>query len=331
MTLEPRNVLLLVPLLLLASSQAWPAEGGEAPRIVRRIQLRAGLRHWDGCRPSVHSVAFSAGGKRLVSSSARVIKVWSTEDGSMLRESTEEDGWITALVLSADGAFTMSGGFARAEKRGGFVKQLSFDSGEVMRSFETEQAVSCLALHSDGKLVAAGFSERSGPAPGDAPDAPTQVRVWSLESGKEIHTLRGRRVGVASIAFSADGKELAAAAHCEGALKVWSLEEGALLHTLEENQEGITGIACSPDNKLIAAGSLDGFVTLWSAETGKATAAPSLADGEGRSTPRGPRPERRLQPQREDAGGGQLQDPLGCRRRGLVVGRDGKASKGIPR
>jgi WD40 repeat protein len=233
------------------------------------ISLRSGLRHLDGVRSRVHSVAFDPGGDTLVSASARRIKFWSLARGLELRGFAELDGWMSRVVLTPDGGAFFSGGFSKAG--GGFVRLRSASDGRVLAETRTAQAVSSLALSADGKVLAAGFSERSGAAQGDPAGAATQVALWSTTAGvlEPTGQLRGKRPGVSGVAVSADGRLVAWAAHHEGAVRVASVETGAVVHTLDQGLEGVTGIAFDAASKELAIGSLDGFVEIHGLEKGE--------------------------------------------------------------
>jgi WD40 repeat protein len=49
------------------------------------------------------------------------------------------------------------------------------------------------------------------------------VKLWSVESQKELNTLQGHSYSVNSIAFSPDGKYLASGSQ-DKTIKLWSME-----------------------------------------------------------------------------------------------------------
>lgn len=57
------------------------------------------------------------------------------------------------------------------------------------------------------------------------------IRVWNLEDGSELATLRGHTGGVHRAAFSADGQLLATTSD-DGTLRVWETRTGRSLITL---------------------------------------------------------------------------------------------------
>lgn len=118
--------------------------------------------------------------------------------------------------------------------------------------------ISALAFAPDGKLLALGTFQ--------------QVRLVEPESGKVVGTLPGEADDVRSIAFSHDGKLLAAAgglAARSGEVKIWDVEKRAELRTINGHTDSIYSVAFAPDGKSIATSSYDKLIKLWDVDTGK--------------------------------------------------------------
>jgi WD40 repeat protein/mono/diheme cytochrome c family protein len=99
-----------------------------------------------------------------------------------------------------------------------------------------------------------------------------EVRLIDPRNGKLIDTLTGHADAVRGLAFSKDGKFLAAAGGLQdrsGEVKVWSVDQRSLTLTIHGHSDCIYGVAFSPDGKLIATGSYDQLIKLWDASTGQ--------------------------------------------------------------
>jgi WD40 repeat protein len=123
----------------------------------------------------------------------------------------------------------------------------------------------------------------SGPASAVAFDASSgrvavgsykSVHLLSFDDRKWTGSLAGHGDLVRALAFSADGKRLAAAGGASGRsgeVRIWDVQQSPakLLTTIQGHKDAILSVAFSPDGSTIATGSYDKLVKLWDAATGK--------------------------------------------------------------
>ena len=118
--------------------------------------------------------------------------------------------------------------------------------------------IGALAYRPDGKLLALGTFR--------------EVRLADADSGKIEATLGGHAEMVRAVAFSSDGKLLAAAGGLparSGEVKIWDVEKRAELRTIKGHADCIYAVAFAPDGKMLATSSYDKLIKLWDMETGK--------------------------------------------------------------
>jgi WD40 repeat protein len=104
----------------------------------------------------------------------------------------------------------------------------------------------------DGSLLA--VSDRAGP-----------IRLYDTRTYAVQGTLGEQSVH--HLAWSPDGKWLAAGTPFSGIVQVWNVETRALSSELKGDC-GVSGLAWSPDGRVLAVGQYDAAVILWDARTG---------------------------------------------------------------
>jgi WD40 repeat protein len=224
------------------------------------------VRRFLGHTQQVNSVAFVAGGKRIVSSSIdSTVRLWDTETGKEIRRHEDHTEIVWRVVVSPDGNGVLSGGggtYSRKTDRfdsgkDNMVRLWTSDSLKELRRFKGHtNSARGLAFSPDGKLVLSASLDST-------------VRLWDLDSGKQLRSLR-LPSGSAALALSPDGKKFAAGTGLRpGVLSLWDLEAGKELRVFKGHTLGIRGVAFSPDGKRILTGSIDRTVRLWDTETGK--------------------------------------------------------------
>ena len=87
--------------------------------------------------------------------------------------------------------------------------------------------------------------------------------------------------GVESVAFSPDGKILAAG-DFDGRVYLWNVASGGPTATLADpGSKGVGSVAFSPDGNILAAGDFNGRVYLWNAASGRLVATLADPDSDG--------------------------------------------------
>jgi len=92
------------------------------------------------------------------------------------------------------------------------------------------------------------------------------VKIWDLDTRRELRTLEGHEEFVSALASSADGRRVVSGSG-DHTLNVWDLESGFLLRTLKGHEATITAVAVW-DKRAVSA-STDGTVRTWDLESGR--------------------------------------------------------------
>lgn len=177
------------------------------------------------------------------------------------------------MVFSPDGS--------RGSLASGGVQVWDLKTGRKLHQFRYAEGhdyspAGGAAFSPDGRLLAAGIGPGTRRGMPD-PDPPLQpaLRVWDLETGKEV--FRGwdspgaRAADV--VAFSPDGKLLAAGGQKGRPMQVWDVGSWKLRHTIQAHTRALHCLAFHPDSRLLASGGSDGpTIKIWDVATGELAA-----------------------------------------------------------
>jgi WD40 repeat protein len=114
---------------------------------------------------------------------------------------------------------------------------------------------SCLAFSPDGKTLVrpAGYEGA--------------IRLWRVADGRPLRRLTGKNQSIHSLAFSPDGKHLAATGR-EGHLSIWNPETGEASEPFATDDLADGPLAFSPDGRTIATCGGDCVLHFWDRTTG---------------------------------------------------------------
>jgi WD40 repeat protein len=116
-------------------------------------------------------------------------------------------------------------------------------------------SVYCVAMSPDGRRTISASLDRT-------------LKVWDLETGRELRTLQGHSDSVYGVAVSPDGRR-AVSASSDKMIKVWDLETGRELRTLQGHSDSVISVAVSPDGRRAVSASSDKTLKVWDLETGR--------------------------------------------------------------
>jgi WD40 repeat protein/serine/threonine protein kinase len=163
-----------------------------------------------------------------------------------------EDKGVRCIAFDADGgklALGLADGSVVCRPTAGDEKPRLFEgSGKLLTT---------VAFSPDGDRIAAAGSDHI-------------VRVWDVETGQLLRTLRGHKDVVNAIAFGSDS--VLASASKDHTARIWDLETGETQSVLTGHDESIFAVGWSHDRTRLATGSRDMSIRVWNVDTGKETA-----------------------------------------------------------
>jgi WD40 repeat protein/class 3 adenylate cyclase len=172
-------------------------------------------------------------------------------------------------------AFTSDGRRLVTGDTGGNVIIWNVQTRVAVRRLRVADPVTWLAISPDQRLLAVQ-TQASGPS-----NARVQVREFTTGSVLYAYDVPGSAgqgsdgEGGVGVAFSSDGRELAALGCCSptSSIQVWDAASGRPLFSPHITQRE-SSIAFSPTSAVLAAGTSDGKIFLWDAQRGTPVRAP---------------------------------------------------------
>jgi RNA polymerase sigma factor (sigma-70 family) len=219
------------------------------------------------------SIAFSPDGKLIAQSGDYADVLLCSADSGEVKATLEYAKGVVAVAFSPDGK-TLATAANSGGGEGSEVRLWDLATNKVIREFnklkgpreDKEPGAWSIAFSRDGKkLATAQGSDRT-------------AKVWDVETGKELATFGKHPGWVVAVAFSPDGKTVAAAnAGKDPQVKLWDLATGKERFTLKSPTCAYRSLAFSPDGKILAVAGEDDrdeknaacVVRLWNPATGK--------------------------------------------------------------
>ena len=193
----------------------------------------------------------------IVSSDGSLV-VWDV-DGRNSRRKFSLDG-PTTVAFSADSKWFAAA--ARSTNAAGVVHRWDVATGSALPDLHTTAAgIASLAFSPDVKYLALGTTDG-------------RVLIWDVDVDSFVASfpIRMGPVGtgyVTGLAYSPDGRWLAAIRHSGGQIALWDAIEQGEPVLLSGHGQSIHSLAFSAHGEFLAAGTHDGNVTLWNPQSHK--------------------------------------------------------------
>ena len=194
-------------------------------------------------------VALSGDGKRLAAGGTdRLARVWDVATGKLVATADGHTDWVTGVAFTADGTRLVTASRDKTAKvfdpalgetvttfpdhRGPLAGVVVTAAGAVSAGADRE--LKLWPPGGDGKAVNGGhyhaagvtrLAAHAGPKRVASASADKTVRLWDAESLARSHTLTGLTDDALAVAFSPDGRRVAAGSHA-GEVRVWAVADG---------------------------------------------------------------------------------------------------------
>jgi tetratricopeptide (TPR) repeat protein len=95
------------------------------------------------------------------------------------------------------------------------------------------------------------------------------LRLWDVETGKQLQEFQGHEGWTSQAAFTPDGKQVLSAGTQDKCLRLWDVATGKQVRAFTGHTADVLSVAVSPDGRLALSGSADKTLRLWELATGK--------------------------------------------------------------
>jgi len=93
------------------------------------------------------------------------------------------------------------------------------------------------------------------------------LRVWNLQTGKQVSHWKDKNGAIEAIALSVDGKKVVSGS-ADGAVRLWSIEIGRVIAEWTGHTKRVRSMCWSGNGERVLSGCWDGTARVWNVETG---------------------------------------------------------------
>jgi WD40 repeat protein len=251
----------------------------------------------------VYCIAFSPNGDFLAvgggdrpfdeAKGSAELALWDVKTRKKVRSFEGHTAYVYALTFSPDGKSLASAADDYT------IRIWDVATGkEAVVLKDLPRGTSSIAYSPDGATLAAGKLPPKYSEVKDAWKLPGTVILWDTRTYKVRAKLEGHAGYVTAVAFSPDGKTLAASSgkwdekkdrYDSSEVQLWDPVTAKLCRTLKGHRDTISSLAFSPDGKTLATGSISweksdkigaqGEVKLWDFQTAKVQVSATIHEG----------------------------------------------------
>lgn len=199
------------------------------------------------------------------------IKIWDAETAECLETLIGHSDQVLSVAFSNDNKLIVSGGSDKNIIIWDFVTGKCLKVLHGYRDIPSSSSESETSKGHSGLVLSVAFSNDDNKLIVSA-GTDWNIKIWDVETGKCVKTLRGHLNWVNSVVFSADNKLILSGSD-DYMVKIWDVETGECLKSFDGHSAWVRFVSFSGDNELILSGSFshtNGYqVKIWNAKSGE--------------------------------------------------------------
>jgi len=137
----------------------------------------------------------------------------------------------------------------------GFVGLAYGEDFELFVQLGHSGRINSVNFSPDGNFVLSGSTDNT-------------LKLWNVNTGREIRTFRGHSGSVNSVSFSPDGNFVLSGS-TDKTLKLWNVNTGREIRTFRGHSGSVNSVSFSPDGEYAVSGSNDKSLILWDIDKGE--------------------------------------------------------------
>jgi len=249
--------------------RVWDVETGRV-----RVECNAEETevNWAAATPDSHRLVTVSSSRVLLGKQRDyAVRVWDLRTGMCLRELLGYPSSISAVALTPDGRWAVSGGVVKADfetdkRRTQYHEPIwiwDLESGQCVRKLAPPNSVGTVLVSPDSRLVLSdGKVEREY-----NDDRPEELFVWDFQTGHCLKQFQGVGRWCRNACITPDGRRIILGGsnsyRDKGQLHIVDLVAGNVCSLFGEHVAPISSIAITPDGRTVVTASGEGVARLW--------------------------------------------------------------------
>jgi hypothetical protein len=219
---------------------------------------------WRDGDSEVRTIALSPDGKKVVSGGSvdGAVKLWDIDTGKVITKWMGHTKPVWSVCWSRDGRRVVSGSYD------GTAREWDVENGEtILGPIETwHEHVEAVVYSPDMTMFATAGSNWLS-----IPDPDSAIKIWNLQTGELVTTLKGHTNWVYCLAWT----QLALiSGSVDSSIRKWDTKTWKEIAVLDGHTNAVYAIAISPNGRILASASYDNTARLWNLENGQPISSP---------------------------------------------------------